>query len=127
MADVRFTVRRIEARDAARWRELFDAYTRLYEREPDDEIARYTWKRIVDPGARAAGAGARMIDWLIEDVKRQGWARLYTAASCATRSTRANENGGPKAAVHEALPDYFQPLSCARISPEGLFALCTFT
>ncbi len=99
MADVRFTVRRIEARDAARWR----------------------------PGARAAGAGARMIDWLIEDVKRQGWARLYTAASCATRSTRANENGGPKAAVHEALPDYFQPLSCARISPEGLFALCTFT
>jgi GNAT superfamily N-acetyltransferase len=121
MAEVHFTVRRIEARDAARWRELFDAYTRFYEREPDDEIARYTWKRIldpastmhaivaespgggvagianylthestgaltpvcylqdlfVDPGVRAAGAGARMIDWLIDEAKRQGWARLY--------------------------------------------------
>lgn len=43
------TIRPAEARDHARWRELFDAYTRFYEREPDDAIAAHTWKRILDP------------------------------------------------------------------------------
>ena len=51
MAQARFTIRRIEARDAARWRELSDAYTRFYGREPDDAIARHTWKRIMDPAS----------------------------------------------------------------------------
>jgi GNAT superfamily N-acetyltransferase len=42
-------VRTIEARDQPRWRELFDAYTRFYEREPDEAIASYAWSRIMDP------------------------------------------------------------------------------
>lgn len=42
-------VRRIEARDQPRWRELWDAYTRFYEREPSDDLARYAWTRIMDP------------------------------------------------------------------------------
>ena len=116
-------IRRAEARDEPRWRELWDAYTRFYEREPNEAITRYTWARIldagspvmaivaedeagrvvgianyllhentsalaqvcylqdlfVDPQVRAAGTGKAMIDWLIVEMKRQGWARLYWA------------------------------------------------
>jgi len=43
------TIRRIEARDEARWRELWDGYTRFYEREPAEPLTRYTWQRIFDP------------------------------------------------------------------------------
>jgi hypothetical protein len=43
MTGTDFEVRRAGAADAARWRELFDAYTRFYEREPDDAIAAFTW------------------------------------------------------------------------------------
>lgn len=42
-------IRCIERRDEARWRELWDAYTRFYEREPDEAITRGTWARIFDP------------------------------------------------------------------------------
>jgi GNAT superfamily N-acetyltransferase len=48
-SDVR--VRPAEPADEARWRELFDAYTRFYEREPDLEISRQTWSRIQSPGS----------------------------------------------------------------------------
>ena len=116
-------IRRAEARDEPRWRELWDAYTRFYEREPNEAITRYTWTRIldagspvmaivaedeagrvvgianyllhentsalaqncylqdlfVDPQVRASGTGKAMIDWLIAEMKRQGWARLYWA------------------------------------------------
>lgn len=44
-------VRRIEARDQPRWRELWDGYTRFYEREPSDDIAHYAWTRIMDPAS----------------------------------------------------------------------------
>jgi GNAT superfamily N-acetyltransferase len=37
----------------------------------------YLQDLFVDPRARAAGAGARMIDWLIAEARRQGWVRLY--------------------------------------------------
>lgn len=33
----------------------------------------------VDPGERAAGVGKRLIDWLLDEVKTQGWSRLYWA------------------------------------------------
>jgi len=116
-------IRRAEARDEPRWRELWDGYTRFYEREPNEAITRHTWARIldagspvmaivaedetgrvvgianyllhentsalaqncylqdlfVDPQVRASGTGKAMIDWLIEEMKRQGWARLYWA------------------------------------------------
>jgi ribosomal protein S18 acetylase RimI-like enzyme len=43
------TIRPIEPRDEARWRVLWDGYTRFYEREPDEAITRHTWSRILDP------------------------------------------------------------------------------
>jgi ribosomal protein S18 acetylase RimI-like enzyme len=45
---VSVTIRRIEARDEARWRELWDGYCRFYEREPSEAITRHTWARIMD-------------------------------------------------------------------------------
>lgn len=45
------TVRRAEARDEARWRQLWDGYTRFYEREPDETVTRHTWARIMDPAS----------------------------------------------------------------------------
>jgi len=42
------TVRKIEPRDEQRWRELFDGYTRFYEREPSGAITNYTWARLMD-------------------------------------------------------------------------------
>jgi GNAT superfamily N-acetyltransferase len=42
------TVRKIESRDEARWRELWDGYCRFYEKEPSEAITRYTWSRIMD-------------------------------------------------------------------------------
>ena len=114
-------IRKIEERDQARWRELFDGYTRFYEREPSDAIADHVWSRIqdfgapihaivaeregegvigfanyvihestgstvpvcylqdlfVDPGKRGEGVGRQLIDWLVDEMKRQGWSRLY--------------------------------------------------
>jgi GNAT superfamily N-acetyltransferase len=115
------TIRRIEPGDEMRWRELWDGYTRFYEREPVEAITRHTWSRImdpaspvhaivaeregegvigianyilhdntstlapvcylqdlyVDPARRAAGAGGQMIDWLVAEMKAQGWSRMY--------------------------------------------------
>jgi GNAT superfamily N-acetyltransferase len=45
------TIRRIEPRDEARWRQLWDAYTRFYETEPVDAVTRHTWARIMDPAS----------------------------------------------------------------------------
>jgi GNAT superfamily N-acetyltransferase len=114
-------IRKIEPSDELRWRELWDAYTRFYEREPDEAVTRHTWARImdaacpvhaivaaredgrvigianylvhentstltpvcyledlfVDPAERAAGVGGMLIDWLVAEMKAQGWSRLY--------------------------------------------------
>ncbi len=126
-------VRRIEARDEPRWRELWDGYTRFYEREPDAAITRHCWARImdpdspvhaivavnedgrvigianylihestsalrpvcylqdlfVDPAIRGGGVGKAMIDWLLDEVKRQNWSRLYWS----TRETNYRARG----------------------------------
>lgn len=114
------TIRRVQAADERRWRELWDGYTRFYEREPSEPITRYTWARImderspihaiaaeseegvvgianyviqettsalapgcylqdlfVDPERRGAGVGKLLIDWLVAEMKAQGWSRLY--------------------------------------------------
>jgi GNAT superfamily N-acetyltransferase len=42
-------IRPAEPADEPRWRELWDAYTRFYEREPVEAITRHTWARILDP------------------------------------------------------------------------------
>ena len=41
-------VRPIEARDEARWRQLWDGYCRFYERELSEPITHHTWARITD-------------------------------------------------------------------------------
>jgi len=41
-------VRRIASRDELRWRELFDAYMRFYEREPCEAITSRAWAHILD-------------------------------------------------------------------------------
>jgi GNAT superfamily N-acetyltransferase len=48
-------IRRIEARDEPRWRELFAQYTRFYEREPDEAITGHVWSRIMNPAAPVHG------------------------------------------------------------------------
>jgi len=45
------SVRRIEARDEQRWRELWDGYNRFYQREPSAAITAQTWQKIMDRSA----------------------------------------------------------------------------
>ena len=117
------TIRRIEARDEAHWRSLWDGYCRFYDTNVPEAVTRHTWARMldpaspvhaivaerddgavigmanyvihentwtltpvcyledlfVDPGARAAGVGKRLIDWLLQEMKTRGWSRLYWA------------------------------------------------
>jgi GNAT superfamily N-acetyltransferase len=49
------TVRRIEARDEARWRELWDGYVRFYEAEVSEAVTRHTWNRIMDASTPVHG------------------------------------------------------------------------
>jgi GNAT superfamily N-acetyltransferase len=44
-------LRPAESRDHERWKELFDGYTRFYEREPEDKLRAFTWSRINDPSS----------------------------------------------------------------------------
>ena len=55
-------IRTIEARDQARWRELWDGYTRFYEREPSEPITRHTWARITDPASPVHAIVAARVD-----------------------------------------------------------------
>lgn len=125
-------IRPIEAGDERRWRELYDAYTRFYEREPVEAITRHVWSRIMDPSApvyaavaedggrvigienyllhestsaiqpicylqdlfvdpatRARGVGKALIDWLLAEMKRHGWQRVYWS----TRETNYRARG----------------------------------
>jgi GNAT superfamily N-acetyltransferase len=41
-------IRPVRASDEGRWRELWDGYTRFYEREPVEAITGRTWGRILD-------------------------------------------------------------------------------
>jgi GNAT superfamily N-acetyltransferase len=45
------TIRRIEARDRARWEKLWQGYCRFYERRLSGAVTRHTWARIMDPAA----------------------------------------------------------------------------
>ena len=42
------TIRRIEARDEARWRVLWEGYCRFYERDLSGPVTDCTWRRIMD-------------------------------------------------------------------------------
>src|SRR4030095_13520592 len=41
-------IRRAEARDEKRWRELFDGYCLFYKRMPSEPLTGHTWARILD-------------------------------------------------------------------------------
>jgi GNAT superfamily N-acetyltransferase len=45
---VTLAVRRVDRGDEERWRELWDAYCRFYEREPCEAVTNQTWARIMD-------------------------------------------------------------------------------
>ncbi len=42
------TIRKPEARDEERWRELWEGYCRFYERDLSEAVTRHTWTRIMD-------------------------------------------------------------------------------
>jgi GNAT superfamily N-acetyltransferase len=42
-------IRPIERTDEPRWRDLWAAYTRFYQREPSEALTASTWRRIFDP------------------------------------------------------------------------------
>jgi GNAT superfamily N-acetyltransferase len=48
-------IRKIEARDEARWRVLWDGYCRFYEREPAPKVNDHTWQRIMDAASSVHG------------------------------------------------------------------------
>lgn len=121
MTPTQITIRSLTSADESRWRELFDAYVRFYEREPDEAITRHMLERandphspvhaivaldvdarvigianylvhesttqltpvcylqdlFVDPVARGGKIGKQLIDWLIAEMKRERWSRLY--------------------------------------------------
>jgi GNAT superfamily N-acetyltransferase len=53
-------IRKLDERDHARWKELFDGYTRFYEREPEEPITQHTWSRILDPASPIHGVAAEV-------------------------------------------------------------------
>jgi GNAT superfamily N-acetyltransferase len=67
-------IRTIEPRDEPRWRELWDGYTRFYEREPAEEVTLHLWKRLMDPAcpvyaivAESDGEVAGIANYLIHE------------------------------------------------------------
>ena len=64
------TVRRAAPQDEKRWRELFDGYCLFYKRPLSEPLTRHT-------AQRAAGVGEQLIGWLVAEMKREGWSRLY--------------------------------------------------
>jgi len=48
-------IRPLRHADESRWRELFDGYTRFYEREPSEPITRHLWQRLHDPSSQVFG------------------------------------------------------------------------
>jgi GNAT superfamily N-acetyltransferase len=59
------TIRKIDASDEPRWRELWEGYCRFYERELSDAITRYTWTRIMDAASPVHAIVAERDDGLV--------------------------------------------------------------
>ena len=49
------TIRKIEARDRARWGELWEGYCRFYERDLSGPVTDYTWKRMMENASPVHG------------------------------------------------------------------------
>ena len=52
------TIRNIQRSDERRWRELWDGYTRFYEREPVEQVTAHLWIRLHDPSSPVFGIAA---------------------------------------------------------------------
>ena len=69
------SIRKIEARDEQRWRELWDGYCRFYERHLSEAVTRHTWTRIMNQASpvhaivaeRAGGGVIGMANYIIHD------------------------------------------------------------
>jgi len=59
---VTINIRPIERRDESRWRVLWDAYTRFYEREPSEPLTASTWERVFDPSVPVHAIAAEDAD-----------------------------------------------------------------
>ena len=91
-------IRPIETRDEPRWRDLWDAYTRFYEREPSEPLTVSTWARIFNPNVPVHAIVADDVDagvvgianYLIHEstsALRPGYHRLHlSAAGTAARA-----------------------------------------
>jgi GNAT superfamily N-acetyltransferase len=42
------TIRKLETRDEARWRELWEGYRTFYEQAPNEAVTRHLWSRLMD-------------------------------------------------------------------------------
>ena len=51
MTDAPIAIRKIEARDQAAWRRLWDGYCRFYEVTLSLDVTERTWQRILDPAS----------------------------------------------------------------------------
>ena len=49
----------------------------------------YLQDLFVDPDERGGGVGGALIDWLAEECRRKGWARLYWSTRHDNRAARA--------------------------------------
>ena len=45
------SIRKIKAKDEARWRVLWEGYCRFYERDLSGPVTEYTWQRIMNPAS----------------------------------------------------------------------------
>ena len=55
-------VRPLEARDAARWRELFDGYLVFYKAVVAEDVIALTWQRLLSGSVGAHSSGASPAD-----------------------------------------------------------------
>jgi len=75
MTDAPIAIRKIEARDQAAWRRLWDGYCRFYEVTLSLDVTERTWQRILDPASAVhaivatdeAGAVIGMANYIIHE------------------------------------------------------------
>ena len=75
MPDTAIAIRKIEARDQAAWRRLWDGYCRFYEVTLSLDVTERTWQRILDPASAVhaivatdeAGAVIGMANYIIHE------------------------------------------------------------
>lgn len=91
MSQTPITIRALTSADEPRWRVLFDAYTRFYEREPNEAITRHALARMRDASSPVHAIVALdasddvigMANYLTHESRRSS----YPCASCRISSS----------------------------------------